>query len=266
MMGRETELCNQLGRTPEERLLLRRVLDQSLGAARKCEPCRTHFLSPRECRLAKQLIAALHHPAHRFDGGYPDAERQVCVFLPDWMDPEDALPELYGLAALRAVWYEGDTLSHRDLLGALMGLGIRREMIGDLLVAEHSCDILLLPEVLPYLRENLTQAGRVRLRLSQIPLEVLLVPPIAKKTIRDTVSSLRLDAVAAAGFGTSRGKMVEAISSGRVSLNHLECSHADQPVTQGDVIACRGLGKCRLAQVGGKSRKGRLSITMERYL
>ena len=109
MMGHETELCNHLGRTPEERLLLRRVLDQSVGAVRKCEPCRTPFLTPRECALAKQLIAALGHPSHRFEGGYPEAERQVCVFLPDWLEPEDELPEPYGLAALRAVWYEGDT-------------------------------------------------------------------------------------------------------------------------------------------------------------
>ena len=206
-MGHETELCNHLGRTPEERLLLRRVLDQSVGAVRKCEPCRTPFLTPRECALAKQLIAALGHPSHRFEGGYPEAERQVCVFLPDWLEPEDELPEPYGLAALRAVWYEGDTLGHRDILGALMGLGIRRETVGDLLVSEHSCDILLLPEILPYLRENFTQAGRVKLKLSEIPLSELSVPPIAKKIIHGTVSSLRLDAVAATGFGTSRSHL-----------------------------------------------------------
>ena len=265
-MGRETELCNHLGRTPEERLLLRRVLDQSVGAARKCEPCRTPFLTPREGALAKQLIAALGYPAHRFEGGYSGAERQICLFLPDWLDPEDVTPEQSGLTSLRAVWYEGDTLSHRDMLGSLMGLGVRREMVGDLLVAEHSCDILLLPEVLPYLRENLTHAGRVKLRLTQIPLDQVYVPPLSKKVIRATVSSLRLDAVAAAGFGISRGRMAEAISSGRVSLNHLECSHADQGVAEGDVLSCRGMGKCRLAEVGGQSRKGRLAITMERYL
>lgn len=265
-MSRETELCNHLGRTPEERLLLRRVLDQSVGAVRKCEPCRTPFLTPREGALAKQLIAVLGHPSHRFEGGYPEAERQVCVFLPDWLEPEEELPEPYGLTVLRAVWYEGDTLSHRDILGALMGLGIRREMVGDLLVGEHRCDLILLPEILPYLRENFTQAGRVKLKVSQISLSELSVPTLAKKIIHGTVSTLRLDAVAATGFGTSRGKMAEAISSGRVSLNHLECTRSDQGITEGDVIACRGMGKCRLAAVGGLSRKGRVSITMERYL
>lgn len=119
---------------------------------------------------------------------------------------------------------------------------------------------------MPYLRENFTQAGRVKLKLSEISLSELSVPPIAKKIIHGTVSSLRLDAVAATGFGTSRAKMTEAISSGRVSLNHLECTHADQAVAEGDVLACRGMGKCRLAEVGGLSRKGRVSITVERYI
>lgn len=84
----QTELCNQLAQTSEDRLLLRRVLDQAVAAERKCIPCRTHFLSPREGRLARQLIAALGGPAHRFDGGYSEAERQICVFLPDWLEPE----------------------------------------------------------------------------------------------------------------------------------------------------------------------------------
>ena len=142
----------------------------------------------RECdkdyKVCLLYTSALGHPSHRFEGGYPEAERQVCVFLPDWLEPEDELPEPYGLAALRAVWYEGDTLGHRDILGALMGLGIRRETVGDLLVSEHSCDILLLPEILPYLRENFTQAGRVKLKLSEISLSELSVPPIAKKIIQ----------------------------------------------------------------------------------
>ena len=85
-MGRETELCNRLGRTPEERLLLRRVLDQSMGAVRKCEPCRTPFLTPRECALAKQLIAALGHPAHRFEGGLN--QRMRFRSLMDWLPCE----------------------------------------------------------------------------------------------------------------------------------------------------------------------------------
>lgn len=262
----QTELCNQLARSAEDRLLLRRVLDQAVAAERKCIPCRTHFLSPREVMLARQLVSALGVPSHRFDGGYPEAERQVCVFLPDWLEPEDCTAEDIGVTVLRATWYQGESLSHRDLLGSLMGLGVRREMVGDLLVAEHSCDCLLLPELVPFLLQNWTQAGRSKLKVAQISLEQVEVPIVARKTIRDTVSSLRLDAVAASGFGTSRAKMAEAISSGRVTLNYLECTRPDHPVSEGDGIACRGMGKCRLVTVGGRSRKGRINITIDRYI
>ena len=262
----QTELCTRLARTPEDRLLLRRILDQAVAAERRCVPCRTHFLTPREVTLAKQLVSALGQPPHRFEGGHPLAERQVCVFLPDWLEPEDCSEEDLGVTALRASWYEGETLTHRDLLGALMGLGVRREMVGDLLVGESSADCLLLPEVTPFLLQNLTQAGRSRLKIKQISLSEIIVPEVKKKVIHTTVGSLRLDAVAASGFGTSRSKFAEAISGGRVTLNGLECTRADHPVEVGDAISCRGMGKCRLTGRGGLSRKGRINITVERYV
>ena len=262
----QIELCNRLARTTEDRLLLRRILDQAVAAERKCIPCRTHFLAPREVTLARQLVSALGLPPHRFEGGYPMAERQVCVFLPDWLEPEDCSEEDLGVTVLRAVWYEGESLTHRDLLGALMGLGVRREMVGDLLVGERSADCLLLPEVTPFLLQNLTQAGRSRLKVQQIGLDEIVVPEVKKKVIRTTVGSLRLDAVGASGFGTSRSKFAEAISGGRVTLNGLECTRADHPVEAGDAISCRGMGKCRLTETGGMSRKGRVNITIERYI
>ena len=93
---RPTELCERLARTPEDRLLLRRVLDRAVAAERKRIPCRTHFLAPREVALARQLVSALGQPSHRFEGGYPEAERRVCVFLPDWLEPGTAPRRIWG--------------------------------------------------------------------------------------------------------------------------------------------------------------------------
>ena len=84
--------------------------------------------------------------------------------------------------------------------------------------------------------------------------------------VRDTVAALRLDAVMAAGFSLSRGRAAEHISAGRVNLNWQECRKGDRTVAQGDVISCRGLGKCRITEVGGLSRKGRVTVTLERYI
>ena len=97
-------------------------------------------------------------------------------------------------------------------------------------------------------------------------LDRLEPPAVETRTIRDTVSSLRLDAVAASGFSLSRGKAADLIASGRVQLNHRECVKPDHAVAQGDVLSCRGLGKCVLTEVGGPSKKGRILIVLERYV
>ena len=80
------------------------------------------------------------------------------------------------------------------------------------------------------------------------------------------LSSLRLDAVAASGFSLSRGRAAELISSGKFQLNHRECLKPDRPVAEGDVISCRGLGKCVVKEGGGPSKKGRIMIGLERYI
>ena len=261
----KTELLNKLARDGEERLLLARVLDKLELARDRSAPARTPFLSPGERAAAEGLIAACGHPRHLFAGGYQGAERTVCLFLPDWQEPEDALLDPPA-AALRCSFPPGSGLTHRDFLGAILGLGITREKVGDLLVGEASCDVLVLPELAPFLLANLESAGRVKLKVAEIPLEELAVPQVQVRQIRDTVAALRLDAVMAAGFSLSRGRAAGLIGSGKVQLNHRECLKADRTVAQGDVISCRGLGKCCVKTVGGLSKKGRTMIEMERYI
>ena len=263
----KTELLNKLARDGEERVLLARVMDKLKETGQKNIPACTPFLSPHESEAVSRLIAACGHPRHLLFGGYEGAERRVCLFLPDWMeDGRDAFDEEGPIAALRAVWHGGDVLSHRDFLGALMGMGVSRASVGDILVGSGSCDILLLREVAPFLRQSMDSAGRTRLSLSPISLSDLQPPQAQVKVIRDTVAALRLDAVAASGFSISRSKAAGHITAGHVSLNWQECTKPDHPVAQGDVISCRGLGKCVLTQVGGQSKKGRVMLVMERYI
>lgn len=138
-------------------------------------------------------------------------------------------------------------------------------MVGDLLVAEHSCDCLLLPEVVPFLLQNLTQAGRSRLRVAQIGLDEIVVPAVARKIIRDTVSSLRLDAVAASGFGTSRAKMA---GGDLQRQGHLELPGVYPSGSPGgpETASLPGDGQVPAHRRRGRSRKGRVNITLERYI
>lgn len=262
----KTELLNKFSKDADERMVLARALDQMDRAANRSIPCATQFLSPAQRAALELLLAASGRPRHLFHGGYEGAERTVCVFLPDWQEPEDWAPE-EGLAAIEAAYPPtGGSLTHRDLLGGLMGIGLTRERVGDILVGDAATQIVCLKEAAPIILSQFDQAGRYRLKLREISLTDLTPAPAEVKLIHDTVAALRLDAVLASGFSLARGKAADAITGGRVSLNHRECLKPDRAVAEGDVLICRGLGKCVVKTVGGQSRKGRIIIEIERYL
>lgn len=263
----KTQLLDRCARDGDSRILLGRVLDKLELAQNRSIPAHTQFLSPGEQANVEDLLAACGHPRHLLFGGFDGAERRVCLFLPDWQEDEDARNDPEGpVSVIRARFSPEANLSHRDILGSLMGLGITREKLGDIIVEEGCAQLLLLRETVPILLSQWESAGRWKLKLEEIQLSELQVKPPEKKMIRDTVATLRLDAVCASGFSTSRAKAGELISAGRVSLNHRECSKTDRAVAQGDVISCRGLGKCVLTEVLGQSKKGRTMIVIERYI
>ena len=258
-------LLDRLGLAGEDRLALAKVLDKAEQASGRNIPAVTDFLSPQQRAQALDLLrlAGISESAYVLQGGYEGAERQVLQFLPDWMEPESAEAPI---RCLRAVFREEEKLSHRDFLGSLMGMGIVREKVGDILVAPGSADILVLEGVADFLLRSWSSAGRTRLRVSAIGLESLHIPVIQRKEVRDTVSSLRLDAVAASGFRLARGKAAALIESGKVQLNWRECVKPDKLLEAGDVVSARGFGKFKLSEVGGLTRKGRISIVLQVYV
>lgn len=262
------ELLDRCARSGEERVLLARVLDKLELSRSRGVPAHTPFLSPGEQASVTDLLNAWGRPRYLFWGGYPDSERSVCLFPADWQEEDGIRTDPEGpLAAVQAQFPAGAALSHRDILGSLMGLGITREVLGDILFPRPEvCQVVVLREALPILLSQWEGAGRYRAGLSELALDRLTPRPPQVKTIRDTVSTLRLDAVTAAGFSISRSKAAGLISAGKVSLNHRECLKADHLVAEGDVLTCRGLGKCVMKEVPGQSKKGRTMLVIERYL
>ena len=263
MMDRR-QLLDRAARNGDERVLLAHILVKCEQSRNRNIPSATDFLSPAEQRSAQDLLhAAAIHDGCAFCGGFERAERRMLLFLPDWQEEADASD---AMAFLRAAWHESEHPTHRDLLGSLMALGVERETLGDILVSEGSADLIVSAGVAQYLLDNWTGAGRTALRLTAIGADALRVPEQKVKEIRDTVATLRLDAVTAAGFSMSRGKAAELIAAGRVQKNYREVTKGDASVAQGDVISARGLGKFEVAEVGGLSKKGRTGILLRRYL
>ena len=179
------------------------------------------------------------------------------------LNPSDA--ELK-VACLRAAFFEENAVGHRDMLGALMGCGIRREAVGDLCLQPRQCDLFVTAELAPYLLDNLTSAGRAHLTLTRIAPSQADRPPQALQELRVTVSSPRLDSVISAAFHLSRGSAADAVAAGRVNLNDLPCLKPDRAVQENDTVSVRGLGKLRVLALGGLTKKGRLALTLGKYL
>lgn len=261
-MDKQTMIA-KIAQESEDKLLLARILDKYEQMERRGIPTATVFLSQREQLLAQTLLnTAGIRTGYRFDGGYEDAERKLLLFLPDWA--EDGPEEI---AFIRAAFHGNDnSLTHRDILGSLMGLGITRETVGDILVSHHSADVIASPKVAEFLLRDWDSAGRVRLSVSAVAREELLCPKVSVKEVSDTVSSLRLDAVVSAAFSMSRGKAADLIAAGKVSLDHTPCIKCDKTVGEGSTISARGFGKAVVRECSRVSKKGRIILVMDRYI
>ena len=254
----------KIAHSSEDRMLLAKLWDKVGAGIRKSIPANTCFLSPRELEMARFLFGE-PEGLYAF-GGYGEAERKMLIYLPEYLEETALYEEDSPCVCLRAEFYEGDSPNHRDFLGALMGAGIGRETVGDICVGKSSCDFFVTSEIAPYILQNFISAGRAKLRLRQIPLQEASIPEPEVKEIRDTLASLRLDSVISSGFRIGRSLAAQYVSSGKAAIDGLPCEKPDKAVSEGMKISVRGLGKCKLHAVNGKTKKDRISVVIHRYV
>jgi RNA-binding protein YlmH len=190
----------------------------------------------------------------------------MLCYLPDYLEPDSLYEDDSPVICLRATFYEGESPSHRDFLGALMGAGISRECIGDICVGKGSCDFFVTAEIAPYLLQNFTGAGRVKLRLAQVYLGEASIPEPEIKEIKDTLASLRLDSAISSGFRIGRSLATQYVTGGKAAIDGLPCEKPDKTVSEGTKISVRGLGKIKIHAVNGQTKKGRISVVIHRYV
>lgn len=254
----------KIAHTAEDRMLLAKLWDKINAGIRKNIPANTCFLSPRELEMARFLFGE-PEGLHAF-GGYGDAERKMLVYLPEYLEDAVLLDDDSPCACLRATFYQGDSPNHRDFLGALMGAGIGRETVGDICVGKDHCDFFVTAEIAPYIIQNFTSAGRTKLHIEKVPLCDADIPEPEMREIRDTMASLRLDSVISSGFRIGRSLAAQYVTSGKAAIDGLPCEKPDKSVSQGCKISVRGLGKIKLTQINGKTKKDRISVVIHRYI
>lgn len=261
-LDRERLLTGAVG---EDREVLARALDLAELAMRYRQFQRTDFLNPYQVQLILAVMARLADVRAIGDGGYPEAERQQIVVYPDYLQWEDGSE---GLAFLQLSGQFGQTRqpNHRDYLGALLGLGLKRSKLGDILVDEQGAQLIVAQEVAGFIQANLLQVSRWSVEIQETTRQALRLPEKKGKEVCCTVASLRLDAVAAAGYGISRSKLVGEINGENAMLNWKPCKDPGRNVQEGDVISFKGRGRMEIVSVNGTSRKGRIFVTLRRLL
>lgn len=256
----------------EDRLMLAMLEDRRMQCSDRYMITTGYFLDMRQRTLAENMLKGSRGARYSFYGGYDDASRVAAVFLPEYIEQDAAEyfsdnPDDDPLIILRANLKKGSPeLSHRDYLGALMGLGIKREMTGDILVRPDGADIIVMREMASFIQMHMEKAGRARIDFEEIPVSQLIVPEAHVKELTESVASLRLDNVVSAVFDLSRTKAAEAISGGIVFVNGMEVQKAEKQVKEGDKLVLRGKGKAVLKSIEGKSGKGRTIIKLDRYI
>jgi len=221
----------------------------------------TNFLTPTEQHVLAGL-PRLRPSLHLF-GGLDDAERRVAFFLPDYLTPDSFDVSEY-LTAFHVRCRFGAP-GHRDVLGSLLGLGLARWSVGDIYTSGEEAWFFCLPSVAGLIAAELTKIGRNGAQVQEISLGQVPVPERQHEEISFTVSGARLDAIVAGTFNLSRANAVELIEAGAVQLNYAVCEKISVPVVPGDVFSLRGHGKACLRELGGKTRKDRTRVVVERY-
>ena len=236
----------------------------------------TSFLSPRDLHFALDYLKRTGRTARSVAyGGYADAERRRIYLLPDFMEGVTEVGEFaaYGfesdISAVEVVGSGYRKLSHRDFLGSVLGLGLERDVVGDILVSEGevpSAVIICDAEVSPFICENTVKVGSDKVKARVICTEDIVPPEKRFLHVSDTVASARLDGVVSSLASLSRDRAKEIVLDGAVEVDYEVCMRPDKALVAPCTLTVRGVGKFRINSLADKTKKGRVRLDADKYV
>jgi RNA-binding protein YlmH len=249
---------------PEDNLLRDRFRELSARAVERSTVEFTRFLDPSEQTMA--MDASKKEGAVSVLSGPEGMERRVCAFDGRlWLDDDERRFD-WPVLSLEILW-DGRFahLAHRDILGALLSLGMGRESLGDIQVGDDRAVVWALEGIVPYVLANLATAGRAAVKVRVLEGGESGVSGAQTRQVRGSVHSLRLDAVVAEAFDLSREEAARAITGGLVKLDYAEADKTDRKVQEGALISVRGMGRARLTRASEHTkRSGRTIVEFDR--
>ena len=249
----------------EERLLFAKALDQAIFAMKRRQPAFSDFMDRAKCARFAERMRGIRDLNVTLFGGTEDCERQMMGFSLEEELSEEEFPIRIIKIRRKSKKFGQADLSHRDYLGSILGLGIDRSKVGDILVAEDSAVCFVAEEIAPYITAVLEQVSKTAV-IAEETEGADAVPKRQTETKRLTVASLRLDAVAGEAFNLARGKVQTLIGAEKAQVNWNIVTNTSHQLKEGDLVSLRGFGRFRIKEIGGKTKKDRTALEIERYI
>ena len=247
-------------------------LDDLIRRAARGEVGVSAFLSPKELHYARGFLCKRGSTFVEY-GGYGDAERKRIYVLPEYMDGANKIDDVaeYGtdikICVLKVKGSGFCQLSHRDFMGAVLGLGIERSVVGDIVMIEDSAAVIICDDAISsFLESALDSVGKDKVKVGKIALDENFTPQRSYAQIKDTVASARLDCVVGALCSLSREKARQTVIGGAVEMDYEPCEAPDKEVKPEALVSVRGFGKFRIISLSDKTKKGRFRLEAEKFL
>lgn len=240
-------------------------LGDLLDRASKCGcAAYSRFLDERQSVLAEQYCRGnAGELLYTLWGGFPDARRKMLAVYPEYCS--EAVMEEFPMTCVTFTFRREDKLTHRDILGTLMGQRLARETVGDIVTDEGIAQVFVTETAAKAILTSVSKVGRVGVKVSDGK-AFCLETEQEFRVVSGTVASMRLDCVVGLACGMSRAKASALIRSERVDVDHLTVTSVSHELSEGDILSVRGYGRFILSGINGLSKKDRIHIELRKYI
>lgn len=245
-----------------EQLLLQRYESILEQVENRYAPYLTSFLDPRECYILTTLVNRTNLKV-KFEGGFPFSERKRALIYPDYFEPKNSDYEIKAYEIKYS--YKFNKLKHQNILGTLLGAGIKREQLGDIVNDDVTWQFVCTAQIGKYLEQETKKIGNVPVLFEEIKMNKLLAvkPNVERKRL--TITSLRLDNIIANVYNISRQTTKQLIKNERCKVNFAVINDPDYKVDRSDMISVRGFGRFQIQELDGMTKKGRNIIQIIKF-
>lgn len=256
---------------PEDKLLVSKMIDKLELSIKKNKIEYTDFLDMHQKHLLEKILNREQICNYIIDGGQEESERNAIIFYPSKMKEIVALNYRkilpFDVLRIKLPKEMYNKYNHRDYLGGLMKLGIKREKIGDILVFEEGADIIVMKEITNFLITNIS----LLTRFSKSTIELVKLEEMRKKEIQleekqIIVSSMRLDCVISELIKTSRGKVEDLLNQGLIFVNFENISKSAKQIKENDIITVRKNGRFKIGKIIGTTKNNKIKLIAYKYI